>query len=1792
MADDLQIVISAVLGKNTANELQKELDRISKQLKLTIKNVGVVSQQITSTSGSTQSATKKTTQAINAQSQAINQNIQAIIQNANAYKLLRDSQDNINKIIVQTTNVVNESGNKLKQHISTVYKLVDVQTNEWVKSNSTVSHSMDKIHAEALKVNAALDKLRDKQRTEIDTAIQKTIVDRKKEQLILEQNQSIAINKNIEAERRKTAVLREQLQLYKQQMLGSSEFRGELDIFAEKQAGRYDKSALSQIKSDIEKLTITTPDLNNKIKQTKIQFSLLKKEAGETSNILIKTLENAYKFMRFYLIGGVLVGIFRVFRQSIAEVIALDSALTELNKVLEVSTDELVSYTREAYKMGEVLGRTGKEVINATAEFARAGYNLAESSKLAEQAILLTNVAEGLENTAEAAGYLIAVMKGYNLTAQDSVHIVDLLNEVSNNYAVSTLKLAEGLQRTSGTLSQTGTSVEELAGILTAGYEVLRNMEKVSSGLVTISTRLRGISESGEEIDGLMPKLQETFKEFAGIDIQTVNGEMRSTYDILKDLAGVWHTLNDEQKAHIGYLTSGIRQSPVLNAIMLNWQTVEQASKTAMSSTNSAIIENEKYLSSLQGRLNLLSSALSKLAYDTINSQVLKSLIDLATILVKVIDKLGVFEFAIISLIGYFSIFKTSLLLAPIINATTIAISKLTVGLHLSTAAAIKLNTALGLIAPVALATGIILLVKALRGLNTSMSDLSQEVNESYNEFQSNLESIKNLKEEYEELSKVTDLNRDQKLRLIEIERELKTRYGETTKELDLQNKSLEENSRIIDKATRKEAERFKILNERAYKKAKELLSQPYVFEYQGGAFQFESVEKAIEHFEKALKDATDKTNTSYNYRKKILEELYRKYDSAVDIIDKYESAEELLKAVLDDVNDSLEEQVKSVFNVYQNTEELNESISKITETIEDLAKAYATLNEGRSLSVKEILDLVEKYPQLQSAMKVVEGQLYLEKDAILVVMKAEEMKFKEQLKIWEQEAINVRQSLLNKLSSYGEEVKSIEDVISARKKLADSYYADTRDLGINIVGAAQYVDIKLLSDFDTVSKELQNIEDRIKRFQLLGGVDFTNQIITGASSSAKSIKEIAQYLSDDLAQAVDEVNLAIKESEYRMSQYDKTSQEYKDEINEQIKLYGDLIKIYEKGKQKAKERNQQILDNTTYMNFLNMSIEEYNKLSEEQKERYNRLKQEYDKNVSALNQYENAILGAKSSIDGLNNSLEEQAEQMRKTALETVSNLLNIEKNLRLDALREKQEAIIKGFQDMLDPDVIFNFQNFQHAIKDIISELDLIDKKFLSDVSFITDTSKARSDLNAYKNDIISLANQAERFANMTSTSQSELESIIRRQISFANNLQLELQQINNIIAEKTRLYKEQEEALQQQIQFVSDEYDHQIEKQEEKLKLLDEEISAEERKRRLLEINDELEKALRDKRFEYITQEGERILTYDKAKVEEIEKRQTELVEQYQREDLKKAIQDEIDLIRNAKETELKILNDKLEETKKIHATEIQALQLYKSSIEEINRAVVSDTNQKINDLKNLQDEELDNFSKYWDNLIKAVEEGTATYDDILEVWYDESGNALKKYVDNVGSEFERLAKIWDSMQKLAFTPLPTPSKTTPSSGSFSGSKGTTSGGIDYVVGTDGSSVIIPPGSNPIVTTPNGTQWSVDPKTGIPTKLHTGGIVGENIQDNKAKLINNLFQTKDNEQLITALKKEVMVNPTLGMPNFISNMRNLVSSVIPKSSAINNIKNYHFKDLTIKANNVTEFLDSINLLITAQG
>jgi hypothetical protein len=119
--------------------------------------------------------------------------------------------------------------------------------------------------------------------------------------------------------------------------------------------------------------------------------------------------------------------------------------------------------------------------------------------------------------------------------------------------------LADGVQRAGSTLAQSGTTYEETLGLLTATNEVLQKMEKSSTGLITISQRIRGVSEAFE--DGEAPvnftaKLGEAYKQIAGVDIM-VNGQLRSTYDILNDMSKAWSGLTAEQQQYLGELSAG-----------------------------------------------------------------------------------------------------------------------------------------------------------------------------------------------------------------------------------------------------------------------------------------------------------------------------------------------------------------------------------------------------------------------------------------------------------------------------------------------------------------------------------------------------------------------------------------------------------------------------------------------------------------------------------------------------------------------------------------------------------------------------------------------------------------------------------------------------------------------------------------------------------------------------------------------------------------------------------------------------------------------------------------------------------------------------------------------------------------------------------------------------------------------------------------------------------------------------------------------------------------------------------
>jgi hypothetical protein len=105
----------------------------------------------------------------------------------------------------------------------------------------------------------------------------------------------------------------------------------------------------------------------------------------------------------------------------VVEVENLDRVLTNFNKVAKLSDSGLKAFTDQAYAAADDVGRTGSGLIDAAAEFRRAGYGLDESLDLGKDALMVTNISDGITSTADAASKLIAVQYRVNHGAGSAI---------------------------------------------------------------------------------------------------------------------------------------------------------------------------------------------------------------------------------------------------------------------------------------------------------------------------------------------------------------------------------------------------------------------------------------------------------------------------------------------------------------------------------------------------------------------------------------------------------------------------------------------------------------------------------------------------------------------------------------------------------------------------------------------------------------------------------------------------------------------------------------------------------------------------------------------------------------------------------------------------------------------------------------------------------------------------------------------------------------------------------------------------------------------------------------------------------------------------------------------------------------------------------------------------------------------------------------------------------------------------------------------------------------------------
>ena len=208
-----------------------------------------------------------------------------------------------------------------------------------------------------------------------------------------------------------------------------------------------------------------------------------KRAANHVKTFGEKAAEAFQKFSLWSVVSTIFYQIINAAHGLVDTAIQLDKSFTELSKVTEITRDDFDELTEQAYELGNGLAKTTKEVVDAMTEFAKAGYSVEESTNiLAKNALMWTNISDGTVNASEAANMIISVMKAFKMEAQDTTHIIDALNEVSNSFAISSGQLSDSLTKSSSVLANAGVTFEQQLALITAGTEVLRNANTVSTG--------------------------------------------------------------------------------------------------------------------------------------------------------------------------------------------------------------------------------------------------------------------------------------------------------------------------------------------------------------------------------------------------------------------------------------------------------------------------------------------------------------------------------------------------------------------------------------------------------------------------------------------------------------------------------------------------------------------------------------------------------------------------------------------------------------------------------------------------------------------------------------------------------------------------------------------------------------------------------------------------------------------------------------------------------------------------------------------------------------------------------------------------------------------------------------------------------------------------------------------------------------------------------------------------------------------------------------------------------------
>lgn len=325
--------------------------------------------------------------------------------------------------------------------------------------------------------------------------------------------------------------------------------------------------------------------------------------------------------------------------QSVEYVKELDDSLTQIMLVTDYSRENMNDFARSANEAAKNLGSTTTAMTNASLVFAQQGFNLDQSSQLAELSTKLANASQ--QDTATTSDQITAYMNAYGLDKDmNALHgAMDAWAQVANVSAADVAELAQASQKAASTANTVGVSMDQLNGQIAAIESVTREApEQIGNGLKTLYARFSDL-EAGETLeDGIsLGKVTSQLEKY-GVQVLDGEGQMRGVGDIMEDLMEVWSSLDQTQKAAVAQTVAGKYQLSRFEALMNRSDLYDEYKGASESADGTLDQMNEEVVNSLEGRMNKLQATFEGIFNSMFKTDDIYPFIDALTLALELVD--------------------------------------------------------------------------------------------------------------------------------------------------------------------------------------------------------------------------------------------------------------------------------------------------------------------------------------------------------------------------------------------------------------------------------------------------------------------------------------------------------------------------------------------------------------------------------------------------------------------------------------------------------------------------------------------------------------------------------------------------------------------------------------------------------------------------------------------------------------------------------------------------------------------------------------------------------------------------------------------------------------------------------------------------------------------------------------------------------------------------------------------------------------------------------------------------